>query len=127
MDNLGAHHATGVRQAIEAKGASVLYMPPDSPDLHPIERCGSKFQDVLRTCGARTRLELRQAGASAAEFITRRDARGWFRHCGDRQPRASGSALRVRDKRPGEPEGHAHPRLALMLARPFSVRLAPAA
>ncbi len=89
MDNLGAHHATGVRQAIEARGASVLYMPPYSPDLNPIELCWSKFKDVLRTFGARTRLELRHTVASAAEFITRRDARGWFRHCGYQQPQAS--------------------------------------
>jgi transposase len=89
MDNLGAHHATGVRQAIEARGASVLYMPPYSPDLNPIELCWSKFNGVLRTFGARTRLELRQTVASAAELITRRDARGWFRHCGYRQPQPS--------------------------------------
>lgn len=82
MDNLGAHHATGVREAIEAKGASVLYMPPYSPDLNPIELCWSKFKGVLRTFGARTRHELRQTVAMAAKFITPSDARGWFRHCG---------------------------------------------
>jgi transposase len=58
MDNLGAHHATGVREAIEAVGASVVYMPPYSPDLNPIELCWSKLKSVLRTLGARTRKTL---------------------------------------------------------------------
>jgi transposase len=89
MDNLGAHHATGVRDAIEAAGASVLYMPPYSPDLNPIELCWSKFKDTLRTLGARTRVQLRETIAIAAQFITRSDARGWFRHCGYRRPQPS--------------------------------------
>ncbi len=82
MDNLGAHHATGVRAAIESAGASVLYMPPYSPDLNPIELCWSKFKDILRELGARTRSRLEDAIAVAATSITRSDARGWFRHCG---------------------------------------------
>lgn len=85
MDNLGAHHATGIREAIEAKGASVLYMPPYSPDLNPIELCWSKFKELLRALGARTRVQLRETIATAAAFITRRDALAWFRHCGYRR------------------------------------------
>ena len=76
MDNLGAHHATGVRDAIEATGASVLYMPPYSPDLNPIELCWSKFKDLLRTLGGRTRRELVENIELVADFITPSDARG---------------------------------------------------
>ncbi len=81
MDNLGAHHATGVRAAIEAVGASVLYMPAYSPDLNPIELCWSKFRELLRTFGARTVKDLYDTLAIAADFITPSDALGWFRHC----------------------------------------------
>lgn len=82
MDNLGAHHATGVRQAIEAAGAGVLYMPPYSPDLNPIELCWSKLKSVLRRIGARTVKTLRQAVTLATQTITQRDTEGWFIHCG---------------------------------------------
>ena len=46
MDNLGAHHATGVRERIEACGATVLYQPPYSPDLNPIEHAWSKIKTL---------------------------------------------------------------------------------
>jgi hypothetical protein len=89
VDDLGAHHATGVREAIEAFGGSTPHLPPYSPDLHPMELCGSVFGDVLRMLGARTRAELREETGIAAEFITRRG----FRWCGDRHRRRSRLAL----------------------------------
>ncbi len=46
MDNLGAHKVKGVAQAIEGRGAKVIYLPPDSPNLNPIEKCWSRSQDV---------------------------------------------------------------------------------
>lgn len=54
MDNLGSHKVTGVREAIEAAGASVLYLPPYSPDLNPIEQVFSKLKTLLRKTAART-------------------------------------------------------------------------
>src|SRR5438128_1678124 len=54
MDNLGAHKVNGVRQAIERAGARLLYLPPYSPDLSPIEPCWSKVKAWLRGVGART-------------------------------------------------------------------------
>jgi transposase len=56
MDNLGAHKVKGIREAIEARGAKLIYLPPYSPDLSPIERCWSKLKTVLRTRG-RGRIE----------------------------------------------------------------------
>ena len=54
MDNLGAHKVKGVRAAIEAKGAKLLYLPPYSPDLNPIEQAFAKLKALLRSAAART-------------------------------------------------------------------------
>ena len=86
MDNLGAHHAHGVRELVEAVGATIVYMPPYSPDLNPIELCWSKLKSLLKMFGARTEPALRQAVEIAGDFITRQDAKGWFRHCGYGRP-----------------------------------------
>ncbi len=86
MDNLGAHHATGVREKIEAVGARVLYMPPYSPDLNPIELCWSKLKGNLKALGARTVATLYEFIEVAADLITGQDARAWFTHCGYRYP-----------------------------------------
>jgi transposase len=55
MDNLAAHKVAGVREAIQAAGASILYLPPYSPDLNPIEQAFAKLEAGLRKAGARTR------------------------------------------------------------------------
>src|SRR3546814_10586994 len=55
MDNLAAHKVAGVREAIAAVGASILYLPPYSPDLNPIEQMFAKLKALLRKAGARTR------------------------------------------------------------------------
>lgn len=81
MDNLGAHYATGVRERIEARGATLLYQPPYSPDLNPIEPAWSKIKSILRKFGVRTISMLKQAITFAADQITPRDAVGWFKHC----------------------------------------------
>lgn len=54
MDNLPAHKVNGIREAIEEKGATVLYLSPYSPDFSPIENCWSKVKEFLRTRAART-------------------------------------------------------------------------
>ena len=54
MDNLGSHKVAGVREAIEARGASVLYLPPYSPDLNPIEQVFAKLKALLRAAAARS-------------------------------------------------------------------------
>ena len=82
MDNLGAHKVGGVRQAIEAVGATLLYLPPYSPDLNPIEKCWSKIKKLLRDAAARTREALGRAITDAFAAVTQRDLLNWFRHCG---------------------------------------------
>ena len=54
MDNLPVHHASVVREVIEAVGAKVVFLPPYSPDLSPIELCWSKLKQLLRSAKART-------------------------------------------------------------------------
>ena len=58
LDNLAAHKVGGVRQAIAAAGASLLYLPPYSPDLNPIEQLFAKLKALLRKAAARTKDEL---------------------------------------------------------------------
>jgi transposase len=54
MDNLSSHKVTGVREAIEACGATLVYLPPYSPDLNPIEKAFAKLKSLLRKLAART-------------------------------------------------------------------------
>jgi transposase len=82
LDNLGAHKVAGIRRAIEAAGAQVLYLPPYSPDCSPIEPCWSKLKTFLRAAKARTRDALDAALKAALDTVTVSDARGWFKHCG---------------------------------------------
>ncbi|MFP5504136.1 MAG: IS630 family transposase [Candidatus Sericytochromatia bacterium] len=85
MDNLAAHKVKGVREAIEAVGARLIYQPPYSPDLNPIEKCWSKVKHILRSIGARTIESLHQAMAQALDRVTLSDLLGWFRYCGYEQ------------------------------------------
>ena len=82
LDNLSAHKVEGVREAIEARGARLIYLPPYSPDLNPIERCWSKIKTALRAAKARTREALEAAIKQALLTVTESDARAWFKHCG---------------------------------------------
>ena len=82
MDNLRAHKGERVRQAIEAKGCQVLFLPGYSPDFSPIEETFSKLKTYLRRAGARTREGLEEAICQALLTVTAQDARGWFGHCG---------------------------------------------
>jgi transposase len=84
MDNLGAHKVSGIREAIEGCGAKLIYLPPYSPDLSPIERCWSKIKTTLRAIGARTRGALERAIKQAISTINESDALAWFAHCGYR-------------------------------------------
>ena len=82
MDNLGAHKVSGVREAIEGRGAKVIYLPPYSPDLSPIEQCWSKIKNALRKAAARTREALEAALKQAIKTVSESDALAWFAHCG---------------------------------------------
>ena len=82
MDNLSVHKADRVRELIEGAGARLLYLPPYSPDLNPIEKAWSKFKQFLRSAKARTREALDLAVTEALKAITADNAVAWFRHCG---------------------------------------------
>jgi transposase len=79
MDNLASHKVDGVRQAIEKAGAELLYLPPYSPDLNPIEKAWAKFKQLLRSAKARSKDALDQAVSDALVRITPDDAKAWFR------------------------------------------------
>jgi transposase len=78
MDNLTSHKVKGVIEPILAVGASVLYLPPYSPDLNPIEMMWSKIKAYLRKTIARTKELLNDAIAEALELISLSDIRAWF-------------------------------------------------
>ena len=82
MDNLSSHIGPKVREAIQARGCQLLFLPAYSPDLSPIEEAFSKLKAFLRRVGARTREDLYKALSQALEVITPQDALGWFTHCG---------------------------------------------
>jgi transposase len=82
LDNLGAHKARGIQQMLARRRVRLLYLPPYSPDLAPIEPCWSKVKTALRRANARTRSALDSAITSVLPSVTVADARAWFRHCG---------------------------------------------
>lgn len=82
LDNLGAHKVQGVREAIEAVGARVLYLPPYSPDFNAIERMWSKIKEALRRAKARTSDVFRRAFRRALRRVNAADAAAWIVGCG---------------------------------------------
>lgn len=78
MDNLGSHKVTGVSELVRSVGAELLYLPPYSPDLNPIEKMWSKLKAYFRKLKLRS-IELLQAAIPEAfSTITASDAHGWF-------------------------------------------------
>src|ERR1700674_3098950 len=82
MDNLPAHKVPGVREAIEARGALLRYLPKYSPDLNPIEMPFSKLKAYLRKAAERTIPRLRRRIGRFARTLTTREASNYFRHAG---------------------------------------------
>ena len=82
MDNLSVHKGARVQELVEEQGCKLLYLPPYSPDLNPIEEAFGKVKDILRKAEARSRQALVEAMGRALDAITSRDARGFFEHCG---------------------------------------------
>jgi transposase len=89
MDNLSSHQGERVRQAIEARGCQLLFLPTYSPDFSPIEGAFSKLKTFLRRVGARTQETLFEAIAQALVTLSPADALGWFTHCGYSPPQAA--------------------------------------
>jgi transposase len=86
MDNLSVHKSKRVKRLIEQTGATLLFLPPYSPDMNPIEEAFSKLKAALRKAGTRRREALVEATGRALEAITLEDIRGFFSHCGYRLP-----------------------------------------
>ena len=84
LDGLGAHRTQKVRNLVEGRGADLLFLPPYSPDLNPIEEAFSKVKGIVRKANARTRQTLDEAVGEALGAVTPEDAAGWFAHCGYR-------------------------------------------
>jgi transposase len=82
LDHLAAHKVKGVRQALAAAGASILHLPPSSPDLNPIEQLFAKLKALLRKLAARTRDELWQAIARLVAAVPPSECANYLHHCG---------------------------------------------
>jgi transposase len=82
MDNLPAHKVAGVRERIESAGATLMYLPPYSPDLNPIEMAFSKIKALLRKAAERTVPGLWDRIAQIAAAIPPEECRNFFRHAG---------------------------------------------
>jgi transposase len=82
MDNLPAHKAAGVRAAMEAAGASLLYLPPYSPDFNPIENAFSKLKALLRAKAERTISALWNAVGPILDLFTLAECANYFKAAG---------------------------------------------
>ena len=82
MDNLPAHKVDGVRTLIEAANARLLYLPPYSPDLNPIEMAFAKLKALLRKAAARTRDALWDRIGEALSAFTPQECANYFKHAG---------------------------------------------
>ncbi|CAN5666219.1 hypothetical protein BH24ACT22_BH24ACT22_00900 [soil metagenome] len=82
MDNLSVHKMKRVRELIQERSCSLLFLPSYSPDFNPIEQAFSKMKTLLRKVKARSFEALVEATGRALSAVTREDARGFFTHCG---------------------------------------------
>lgn len=82
MDNLSSHKVEGIRQIIEAKGATLLYLPPYSPDLNPIEQAFSKLKALLRKAAERSVEALWNAIGRIVGLYSPDECKNYFRNAG---------------------------------------------
>jgi len=82
LDNLSSHKRVAVREAIEGAGCRLLYLPPYSPDLNPIEWAFSKLKALLRKAGKRTGAGLWDFLGAALDLFSPAEGRHYFSHCG---------------------------------------------
>jgi len=82
VDNLGAYNGARVREPIEGRGYELLYLPPYSLNLNPVEKPFSNVKALLSKAGVRTRQALIEAMGRALGTVTTKDTRGFFEHCG---------------------------------------------
>ena len=82
MDNLSSHKKAAVRRAIEEAGATLMFLPPYSPDLNPIEQVFAKLKALLRAKAIRTIEALWNALGPITECVSPQECRNFFRHSG---------------------------------------------
>ena len=82
MDNLGSHKGKAVRQAIRKAGAHLIFLPPYSPDLNPIEQAFSKLKTLLRKENARTIEQVEKCIAILIRLIDRTECLNYFQEAG---------------------------------------------
>ena len=82
MDNLSAHKVDGIRQTIEAQGTKLVYLPPYSPDLNPIEQLFAKLKALLHKAAARTVSTLWAAIGVMLESFEPDECASYFRYAG---------------------------------------------
>jgi transposase len=82
LDNLSSHKGPRIGELVRAAQAELVYLPPYSPDLSPIEPAFSKIKQALRSLGLRIMTELWSTIQPVLDRITPSDAAGYFRHCG---------------------------------------------
>lgn len=82
MDNIKFHLQVRIREAVESTGAKIIFLPPYSPDLNPIENMWSKVKNTLRKLAPRTTINFKKSIKVAFEAITKSDLIEWFKHCG---------------------------------------------
>lgn len=81
-DNLGSHKVGGVREAIEARGASLLFLPGYSPDLNPIEQVFAKLKQLVRSAEPRTRPTLWKTIGSCLDGFSPKECSNYLRNAG---------------------------------------------
>ena len=82
LDNLSSHKVAGVEDAITATGASMLYLPPYSPDLNPIEKFFSKLKALLRKAVKRSIDELWKESGRLLDGVTQSECENYISSCG---------------------------------------------
>ena len=85
-DNLGSHKVAGVREAIEARGAHLLFLPAYSPDLSPIEQVFAKLKALLRKAAPRSREALWKTIGASLDQYSSTECANYIRHCGYGHP-----------------------------------------
>lgn len=82
MDNLSSHKVIGVKEAIEAAGATLMFLPPYSPDFNPIEQVFAKLKALLRKANERTVSALWDRIGNLVDRFAPAECRNYFRHSG---------------------------------------------
>ena len=82
MDNLSSHKRQRIRELVKGAGASLVFLPPYSPDLNPIEMIFAKVKQLLRSLACRTREALWESMQSVLDQVTPTDALNCYKHCG---------------------------------------------